>query len=206
MVVLSTRRSRKRLQTRDRLYQAAVRLFAEKGIAATTVEQITERADLGKGTFFNYFQSKEHVLGALAEIQLGICEAAVEDARAGHGSTGEILQRLGRSLSREPGRSPALVRSLMLAHLGNDAVRDLIRGRLAEGRALMAEIFALGQARGDVRRDLDPDTLAQFLQQSQLGMMLHWSIDPSIPLAERVEHTYQRLWDAVRSPRAEKGR
>jgi AcrR family transcriptional regulator len=36
-----------------------------------TVEDITEAADVGKGTFFNYFESKDHVLGVMAEIQLG---------------------------------------------------------------------------------------------------------------------------------------
>ena len=51
----SGRRERRRLETRDRLYRAALELFGERGFLETTVEDITEAADVGKGTFFNYF-------------------------------------------------------------------------------------------------------------------------------------------------------
>jgi hypothetical protein len=59
---LGDRRQRRSAETRERLFHAAVRLFAEKGFAETTVEDITNAADVGKGTFFNYFPSKEHIL------------------------------------------------------------------------------------------------------------------------------------------------
>ena len=71
------RRERRAEQTRVKLFRCALRLIARRGISNVTVEEITEAADVGKGTFFNYFQSKEHVLGVMAEIQLGkIREAA----------------------------------------------------------------------------------------------------------------------------------
>ncbi|MGA2719724.1 MAG: helix-turn-helix domain-containing protein [Candidatus Acidiferrales bacterium] len=49
------RRERRRTETRDRLFHSALKLFAERGYQETTVEAITEAADVGKGTFFNYF-------------------------------------------------------------------------------------------------------------------------------------------------------
>ena len=59
------RRERHREETRQRLFDAALKLFAERGYLETTVEDITEAADVGKGTFFNYFPTKEHVLATL---------------------------------------------------------------------------------------------------------------------------------------------
>jgi AcrR family transcriptional regulator len=64
------RRQRRSSETRERLFRAALNLFAQHGFADTTVEDITNAADLGKGTFFNYFPSKEHMLLAFAEMQL----------------------------------------------------------------------------------------------------------------------------------------
>jgi len=76
------RRERQSLERRERLFRAALDLFARKGFAETTVEDITNAADLGKGTFFNYFPSKEHILLAFGEMQLGKLRAAADEARA----------------------------------------------------------------------------------------------------------------------------
>src|SRR5260370_41803988 len=74
--VAPDRRQRRSAAIRERLFQAALQLFAEKGFAETTVEDITNAADVGKGTFFNYFPSKDHILLALRSRQ----PAKVRDA------------------------------------------------------------------------------------------------------------------------------
>ncbi|MBA0084394.1 MAG: TetR family transcriptional regulator, partial [Acidobacteria bacterium Pan2503] len=75
------RRQRRSAEIRERLFRSALALFAQKGFAESTVEDITEAADVGKGTFFNYFPSKDHILLAFGEMQLGKLEAAVDEAR-----------------------------------------------------------------------------------------------------------------------------
>src|SRR3982074_3707939 len=75
------RPERRSADTRERLFRAALELFAQKGFAETTVEDITEAADVGKGTFFNYFPSKDHILLAFGEMQLSKLEATIEVAR-----------------------------------------------------------------------------------------------------------------------------
>src|SRR5579883_2866610 len=56
---------RRRERMRAALIAAATRLFAEKGIEATTIAEIAEAADVGFGTFYNYFDSKDAVLDAV---------------------------------------------------------------------------------------------------------------------------------------------
>jgi AcrR family transcriptional regulator len=55
-------RSRKKARTRLAIEEAASALFAEQGYEATTIEQISERAEISHMTFFRYFPSKAHVI------------------------------------------------------------------------------------------------------------------------------------------------
>jgi AcrR family transcriptional regulator len=64
-------RERKKLATRTAIHDAAMRLFAERGFAGTTMDQIAEAADVSRATVFTYFATKE-------EIVLGDGTAAVE--------------------------------------------------------------------------------------------------------------------------------
>src|SRR6201993_3188849 len=88
------RRERRAAETRLKLFRSALQLFAERGFPNVTVEDITEAADVGKGTFFNYFNSKDHVLSVMAEIQLGKVRAAMEGAEAGKRSIRSVLHDL----------------------------------------------------------------------------------------------------------------
>src|SRR5437868_9246106 len=75
------RRQRRSAEIRERLFRAALALFAKKGFAETTVEDITNAADLGKGTFFNHFPSKDHILIAFSDMQIAKLQQAVNEAR-----------------------------------------------------------------------------------------------------------------------------
>src|SRR5205809_2765216 len=100
-----SRRLRRSAELRDRLFRAALNLFAKKGFAETTVEDITEAADVGKGTFFNYFPSKEHILLAFGEMQLGKLEAAVAEVRRTNEPIPQFLREVGTRMTQEPTRN-----------------------------------------------------------------------------------------------------
>src|ERR1035437_2840622 len=100
-----SRRQRRSAETRLRLFRCALQLFAERGLQNVTVEDITEAADVGKGTFFNYFETKDHVLSVMAEIQLGKVGEAISATGLGKLTIHAVLHRLVLRLAEEPGRS-----------------------------------------------------------------------------------------------------
>ena len=59
-----SRRERKKNAIREHIVAKGLELFSRQGIADVTVEQIAEAADIGKGTIYNYFPSKEHIVVA----------------------------------------------------------------------------------------------------------------------------------------------
>ncbi len=89
------RRERRRLETRERIYRAALQIFAERGYLETTVEDITEAADVGKGTFFNYFPTKEHVLATYGEQRVAAIERRPEESSLGKPLRASRAQGIG---------------------------------------------------------------------------------------------------------------
>jgi len=77
-----SRIERKKERTRKQLLEVALALFFEKGIYWTKIEDITDRADVGKGTFYQYFETKEALLQELLQQGLDdlleLTRAAVE--------------------------------------------------------------------------------------------------------------------------------
>lgn len=190
------RRERKAAATRLKLFRCALLLFAERGFQNVTVEDITEAADVGKGTFFNYFKSKDHVLSVMAEIQLGKVREALEAGESGKRSIRLIVHDLFLKISEEPGRSPELARALLTAFLSS-TIRELLAQNMFEGRRMAARIFELGQERGEVDPKLKPDQVALHLQESFLGTLVMWSLRGEPKLQTAAEASFQHFWRAI---------
>ncbi|HXJ88439.1 MAG TPA: TetR family transcriptional regulator [Candidatus Binatia bacterium] len=190
------RRERKAAQTRVKLFRCALQLFAERGFPNVTVEDITEAADVGKGTFFNYFASKDHVLSVMPEIQLGKVREALQAAEDGERSIRSIVHDLFAKVSEEPGRSPELARALLTAFLSS-SINEVLGQNMSEGRRMAGRIFKLGQQRGEVDPRLKAEHMALHLQQSFLGTMLLWSLGSEQALQTVVEASFQHFWRAI---------
>ncbi|HVO80693.1 MAG TPA: TetR family transcriptional regulator [Terriglobales bacterium] len=194
---LPGRRERKRSETRQRIFRAAMKLFAERGFFNTTVEDITEAADVGKGTFFNYFPSKEHVLGVLHEVQLGKVEEARAAARAGKLPIRELLRQFMLRIVEEPGRSQLLARGLLATLFSSEPVGAMLVQAMDRGRSILGEVLKMGQERGEIRRDLSPEEMARTFQQSILGTVFFWSLHPPASLNKRLETTFEIFWVGI---------
>lgn len=70
-------RERKKQATAERLYRTALHLFSERGYDATTVEEIAQAAEVAKGTFFNYFPTKDAVLSYAGHRQMRLVHEAM---------------------------------------------------------------------------------------------------------------------------------
>lgn len=191
------RRERRAAETRLRLFRCALKLFAERGFPNVTVEEITEAADVGKGTFFNYFQSKDHVLGVMAEIQLGKVREAAEHAMHSDESIHAVLHHLFLRAAEEPGRSPDLARALISCFLASAAVRALIKRHMSEGRKVLARIVAEGQKRGEIDPRLKKEAAAIQVLQAIMGTVLLWSLHEEPALAAWIEDSFQHFWRAI---------
>jgi len=188
-----SRRERKKRETRQRLMEAALRLFREQGYDDTTVGQIAEAADVAKGTFFNYFETKEAILPALVEWRLQELEDALSPERGAPASPVARIKQALCLVAEDPLSDPVVVRRLFAAkryHLDLRPVHVLTH--------LFSEQVRQAQAAGEIRADLDPIYLggvirALFFQQL---MMWHHDYRPA-PLPELLCTAVDLLMDGV---------
>lgn len=89
-----TRQQRRLSRTRQKLLDAARSLFAEKGLDLTTIDDITERADVGKGTFYYHFKNKEGLLKVLINEVLGGLIGRIKQEAEGITDLSELLDTL----------------------------------------------------------------------------------------------------------------
>ena len=161
-----------REQIRAALIGAGLELFRRRGFAATTVEAVAADAGVAKGTFYNYFSTKEDLaLAALAPM--------LRDARAtldGLSPRASLRQRLDQLLD-------------LLGAWSSDSP-DLVwvwatelprRGVEQPGSALFHEmltsLFAVAQAAGQARPAPGPEQLAIGLEGVLLSQVAHWYHD-----------------------------
>ncbi|MFI8348504.1 TetR/AcrR family transcriptional regulator [Streptomyces sp. NPDC085596] len=75
-------RDRKRRRTRERIIETAFALFMERGFDVVTVDEIAQRAEIGRTTFFRYFGDKQEVVFSTEDDFLHALTAAMRDAPA----------------------------------------------------------------------------------------------------------------------------
>ena len=194
---IAGRRERRRAEIRERIFRAALELFADRGFLETTVEDITEAADVGKGTFFNYFETKEHVLATLGAERIAAIERALERARTG--PVLPALKDMASDLAGQSAESAALLRAIYAAHASCAPVRAELQKRIQLGRRLLAEIFAIAQQRGEVRRDRSPAELARLTQIVLFGITLAWALNPDSSLRGTAEDVWELMIPNLRA-------
>src|SRR3954463_5752420 len=153
---LLNRRDRKRAETKERIFGEAMRLFAEKGYQATTVDEITEKADVAKGTFFNYFPTKEHVLEHFSRIQLSRIEQAREQVVRGE-NLRDVLLQMVKNLYEEPSKSRTFTRGFLGLAMANPEIGKVMSETLQKARAILAAILEQGRRHGQLKSELSDE-------------------------------------------------
>jgi AcrR family transcriptional regulator len=191
------RRQRRSADTRERLFRAALKLFADKGFTETTVEDITNAADVGKGTFFNYFPSKEHILIAFSDMQLSKLQTTVDQMREKAEPMRSFFRSMTLRMTEEPAKAPDVIRAILQANLSSSSVRSVMRERNTRAEGLLTQLVQIGQERGEFRRDVPALELAQVFRQTVFGTLLMWSVYGDASLAERIERAMEILWMGI---------
>jgi TetR/AcrR family transcriptional regulator, transcriptional repressor for nem operon len=167
-----TRRGR---ASRERIVERAAELFAERGIAATTVDEVLAAAGAGKGQFYHYFRSRDELAAAAVGFRCEQVVAGLTEALGSVSSLAGLEQALagfiaGFEQSGMPG-CPIGTLATEVAGRNEDA-----RVRAATGfdawERLLADVLERMRQRGELRADAQPAVLATGVLASIEGGMV----------------------------------
>ena len=168
-----SRRERKKEETRERIFKAACKLFRHKGFEATTIDEIAEKADVAKGTFFNYFPRKEAVLGFLSEMWIEEAEEKAVSILAGKGPAASRIRDMFVDFAGFYQDDPKLAEHIVAASARrfSDGCDDMCKRWDDLGVKLIKHL----QENGEVRRDIRPDRAHEILGAVYHDTLMRWA-------------------------------
>ncbi|MGF6676182.1 TetR/AcrR family transcriptional regulator [Paraburkholderia sp. WSM4174] len=161
------RGARRKRETRARLLDAALKLVAAKGLSSVTINEITEAADVGFGSFYNHFDSKEGIFTALIEWLFEEFADTLDRLAAGLSDPAEVIAVSvrhtllrayrepvwGQLLIRE-GLSPRLLNRGLGLRLLRDSEKGISERRFVIADRLMSVISVIGTVLAGIAAEL----------------------------------------------------
>ncbi len=155
-------REQKRDRTRRAIVETALRLFAVKGFEQTTISEIAAAAEVGRRTFFHYFESKDDVLFAEPDERIDAALQAIA-SRAAHETPAQLLIRAldsARMTTSDFGDGTAALRLRLVREIPSVAGRG-------------AHLQAVAQQRiGRALREAFPDRLDEVSSVAMVGAFI----------------------------------
>ena len=185
--MISTSRQTNRKEKKTRIVEAAARVFGRRGFSGTVMADIAAEAGIGKGTLYEYFDSKEDIFFAVFEwfSQKTAGAARVRISALG-GSASERLEALVESVL-DLGTEMKDLFSLSMEFWAASASSQ-IRSRFVKAfreayesfRHIVSDLILDGIERGEFRRNVDPPSIAAGLVGGLDGLFLQAWFDESI--------------------------
>lgn len=175
MILAMTRTDRRKARTRGALL-AAARTFLAEGRSAVSIQEITEAADVGFGSFYNHFETKEQLFEEAVQSTLQAYGALLDGIVAGYDDPAEVFAVSFRMTGRLQRRLPEMVRVIL-----NSGMSILLRDEGLAPRA-RRDLIA-GQDAGRFDR-IDPDLALMSVGGSLLGLLQLLDARPELDAGE----------------------
>jgi AcrR family transcriptional regulator len=175
---------------RQRILEAAVRVFAVRGYHAARVGDIAEEAGVAHGLLYHYFSSKEEVLRTLFRDSWRLVITAMHGIETTDDAAPEKLRRIAAVLLRSWRHDPDLVR-VLVREVARSPQVERQADELAAALASIARIVERGQAAGELRGGVEPRLASWIFYGALEELLLGWVLgrlpdgDEDVARAER---------------------
>jgi len=193
MTIVASRRERKKIAVRSHILSTAIELFSRRGLDAVTIDEIAAAADVGKGTVYNYFTTKEDIVVAfMADLEARMAPR-IARFRPGERPAHRVLADyiLLHFKLKEPYH--AFVR-VFLAQMFMDTAHFF--PYMVEMQKYidppLQSLFAALEERGKLRPGIDLPQLIMSFKTMHLGLTALWAVEDP-PFQQTTEVVRQQM-------------
>ena len=161
---------------------ASIEIFSEKGFEKTRMEDVAKAAGVGKGTIYEYFQTKDELMEfAVASLFEGMAGDLMPNAEAPVSATELLISMLEKSVEaiKQIGFAYRFFLEYMIRISRKDAMETFIGEMLTEYRCFLAGLLRQGMETGEFRKDIDPFETAASIAAWVDGAVFHWYTLPN---------------------------
>jgi AcrR family transcriptional regulator len=168
-------RQKRSINTRNAIVRAARQLWAEKGYAETTVDDLCELAGVGRSTYYLHFESKERLL---TELALATARGVADDVgtTAPDATLDERVAAFIDGLTRRMERTPRTLVQIVMRQVSMNTVTSR---QSASGDILFDDVLAGivrdAQERGEVQPSIDPTDIGEVMAGMILDALERWA-------------------------------
>ncbi len=181
------------VQTKERILDAAVKVFARQGFHRSRVADVAREANVAYGLVYHYFKSKEELLEHIFQTKWSLFLAALQNIRDDSGSTREKLHKVLCFLFETYRQFPELIQ-LIILEITRDS-RFMKQEHLAQFKRafeIIREILEDGKKRGEVDEKADLN-LSAFVFGGSIEVLLTTFVLGIFPWGEGIEDNMPRL-------------
>ena len=186
----------KKIQNHQKILDTATEEFKTRGFANTSVAEITKKAKLGVGTFYNYFSCKEEVLMAIVrELFLQVADSVKSRAQK-NSSTLELLELCTMETARLVDENRFILPLMASAVKLSDKPEQLPKNLSPDFKKIFEEIIQRGQERGEIRNDIPKNLISEMFHS--IYQAAAFSKLP-IPFQENIRLKLKILLDGIKN-------
>lgn len=166
-----SRRERKKMETRACILTAARHLFEEKSFEAISIEEITEKADVSKATFFNYFSSKENLLSGIAEDEIDDIIILADEELKGIESPIDKIRIIMRRMLKDAIPYLYLTGRVVFSSIINT---NGLPSPFFKINCILEELVKEGQQKGEIACKFLSSDITTIILGGYLGILFKW--------------------------------
>jgi AcrR family transcriptional regulator len=192
-----SRRERKKLQVKNTIVEIALDFFFKKGFVETSVAEIMSVADLGTGTFYNYFGSKEEVLKYCISQKIREASKLIDMIYASEISARQKLTQILFTIGNTFEANEELF-SLYMKFNRNNTYGEITPPHGPEFKEMIIKIIVSGQESNEFRNDIPNEIIVETLMPILQSSMLSTS---SIPFKNNLNFKISLFLDGITTER-----